>query len=132
MHARVAPPFWYQRLLGRAGLTRAALLAAVVATVSVAVEAFAPFKFSGVVVPKLNVGGSDAPTGLEVIAAVSATLPVKPPAGVSVIVEVFPVVAPGDSVTAEPVIVKVGTATAVALASFDAPLEPVELTALTT
>jgi hypothetical protein len=40
-------------------------------------------------------GGAKAPLGLVVSAAVRATLPVKPPVGVTVIVEVLPVVAPG-------------------------------------
>ena len=38
-------------------------------------------------VPKVNVGGSVALAGLDVIAAVSATLPVNPPDGVTVIVD---------------------------------------------
>jgi len=46
--------------------------------------------------------GHSAPTGLEVIVAVSATLPVNPPLGVSVMVEVFPVVAPGATDTDVP------------------------------
>jgi hypothetical protein len=54
--------------------------------VSVAVPAEAPVMLTGVVEPKLKVGASAAPVGLEVIAAVSATLPVKPPAGVTVMV----------------------------------------------
>ena len=49
-----------------------------------------------------------APAGLVVTRAVSATLPVKPPAGVNVMVEVLPVVAPGATETAVPVRVKVG------------------------
>jgi hypothetical protein len=40
--------------------------------------------------------------------AVKATPPVKPPAGVTVIVEVFAVVAPAVTVTALPVTVKLG------------------------
>jgi hypothetical protein len=42
------------------------------------------------------------------MAAVSATLPVKPPAGVKVRVEVFPVLAPGARVTAVLLTVKLG------------------------
>jgi hypothetical protein len=49
--------------------------------------------------PKLNVGGFCAFTGLDVTDAVRATPPVKPPKGVTVTVDVFPVVAPGTSVT---------------------------------
>jgi hypothetical protein len=45
------------------------------------------------------------------MAAVIATLPVKPPLGVTVIVEVLPVVAPGATVTAAPPIVKLGDTT---------------------
>jgi hypothetical protein len=87
------------------------LLAAVVVTVSVAVPAAAPVMLIGVVEPKLKVGASTAPTGLEVTAAVSATLPVKPPAGVRVMVDAFPVTAPGVTVTAVPAAVKVGLVT---------------------
>jgi hypothetical protein len=58
----------------------------------------------GVVVPKLNVGRFTAPLGLAVSAAVNATLPVKPPLGVTVIVEVFPVVAPRVTVIAPPLL----------------------------
>ena len=43
---------------------------------------------TGLVEPKLSVGGSVALAGLEVMAAVRATLPVKPPLGAMVIVEV--------------------------------------------
>jgi hypothetical protein len=46
--------------------------------------------------------------GLEVTAAVSATFPVKPPAGVTVMVELFPMVAPEETVTAVPLTVKAG------------------------
>ena len=38
----------------------------------------------------------------------SATLPVKPPEGVTVMVEAFPVVAPAAIVTAVPVTMKLG------------------------
>jgi len=83
-------------------------VAAVVAMVSVAVPAVAPVMLTGVVEPKLRVGGYRAPGGLVVTAAVITTLPVKPPAGVTVMVEVFPVVAPGVTVTAGPLTVKLG------------------------
>jgi hypothetical protein len=63
---------------------------------------------TGVVEPKLTVGGYWAPDGLEVTEAVKATLPVKPPAGVTVIVEVLAVVAPGAMVTGVPMTLKVG------------------------
>ena len=68
---------------------------------------------NGLVGPKLKVGGYWAPAGLEVTAAVSVTLPLKPPAGVTVMVELFEVVAPGVTVTAVPLTVKLGGATAV-------------------
>ena len=75
---------------------------------SVAVPAALPVMFTGLLEPKLKVGGYWAPFGLDVTDAVSATLPLKPPAGVTVIVEVFPVVAPGIADTAMPLIVKLG------------------------
>ena len=81
--------------------------------VSVAVPAEAVVILTGVVVPKLNVGASEAPAGLVATTAVSATLPVKPPLGVTEIVEVLPVVAPGLIDTAVPVTVKLGTAVTV-------------------
>jgi hypothetical protein len=68
---------------------------------------------TGVVAPNVKVGASTALFGLEVNAAVSATLPVKPPAGVMVMVEVFPVVAPAVTVTPVPAIAKLGGVTAV-------------------
>jgi hypothetical protein len=63
---------------------------------------------TGLLEPKLKVGGYPAFVGLEVIAAVSAMLPIKSPVGVTVIVEVLPAVAPGDRVTGVPLRVKVG------------------------
>jgi hypothetical protein len=95
------------------GWTRAALVAAVVEMMSVAVPAVAPAILAGLVEPKLKVGGYWAPAGLEVTAAVSATLPVKPPAGVMVMADVFPVVAPFAIVTAVPLIVKLEVAAVV-------------------
>jgi hypothetical protein len=70
-------------------------LAAVVETVSVAVPAEVPVMLTGVVDPKLKVGRETAPAGLLAITAVRATLPVNPPLGVTVMVEVLPLVAPG-------------------------------------
>ena len=67
-----------------------------------------PLILNGLVEPKLKVGGYWAPVGLEVTAAVSTTLPVKPPAGVTVMVDVFPVAAPGVIETAVPLIVTPG------------------------
>jgi hypothetical protein len=112
-NASAALPAAYQGSSGRFGITTALVVAAVVETVSVAVAAVAPVIATGVVEPKLTVGGYCAPVGLEVIAAVSATLPVNPPVGVRVIVEVFPVVAPGATVTAGPFNVKLGGAVTV-------------------
>jgi hypothetical protein len=63
---------------------------------------------SGVVAPKLKVGRFCAPVGLEVMAAVRPTMPVKPPAGVTEIVDVFPAVAPRAKVTVVPLTVKTG------------------------
>jgi hypothetical protein len=53
------------------------------------------------------------PLQLAVTKPVSTTLPVKPPVGVTVMVEVFPVVAPAVTVTGVPVIVKPGGAVTV-------------------
>jgi hypothetical protein len=81
-------------------------VAAVVAMVSVAVPAVAPVMLTGVVEPKLRVGGYRAPGGLVVTAAVITTLPVKPPLGVT---EIFvPVVAPFATVTDVPPMEKAG------------------------
>ena len=90
------------------GYARAALVAAIVEIVRVAVPAAVPVMLTGLVELKLKVGAYCAPTGLEVRAAVSATLPVKPPAGVTEIVEVLPVVAPRAILTDVPPIVKLG------------------------
>jgi hypothetical protein len=65
---------------------------------------------TGDVVPKLNVGGSVAPFGLEVRVAVNVTLPVNPPLGVTVIVDVFPVVAPGELTVMAPPLVRANEA----------------------
>ena len=87
------------------------MVAAVVVMLRVAVPAVVPVMLTGLVEPKLRVGGYCAPVGLEVAEAVSATLPVKPPAGVRVTVEVLPVVAPGLRVIAVPLTVKLGGST---------------------
>jgi hypothetical protein len=81
--------------------------------IKLAVPAEALLMLTGLVAPKLNVGGFTLPAGLEVMAAVSVTVPVSPPDGVTVMVDMFPVVAPGPTVTAEPVIAKPGGVTAV-------------------
>jgi hypothetical protein len=80
---------------------------AVVVMVRVAVPDVVPVMLAGVVEPKLNEGWIP-PVGPEVIAAVSATLPVNPPTGVRVIVEVFPVAAPALVVIPVPAMVKPG------------------------
>jgi len=90
------------------GLTSDAVVGAVVVIVRVADPAVVPVMLTGVVVPKLKVGGYTAPLGLEARTAVRATLPVKPPEGVTVIVDAFPEVAPGATVTAVPLTVKLG------------------------
>src|ERR1700692_524100 len=110
--AKVVPPAVYQRTPGLAGYRRAPLVAAVVEMVRLAVPAV-PVILTGLVEPKLNMGRSLAPVGMDVIAAVRATLPIKPPLGVTVIVEVLPVVAPGATETGVPLSVKLGGATAV-------------------
>jgi hypothetical protein len=75
------------------GLWRAAADAAEVLTVSVAVTGPVPEIAAGCAAEQ--VGVPTAPDGLAVTAQVSATLPVKPPLGVSVMVEVA--LAPGDA-----------------------------------
>jgi hypothetical protein len=76
--------------------------------VRVAIPLPEPVIVTGLVEPKLRVGGYWAPEGLEVTVAVRATLPVKPPLGVTVRVEVLPVVAPRATVSAVPLTVKPG------------------------
>ena len=106
--ARAAPPSTYHGISRSLGRAEALVDGAVVLMVRVAVPAPAPVIFTGVVAPKLKVGESCAPEGPEVIEAVNATLPVNPPLGVIVTVEVLPDVAPGEMVTAVPVIVRPG------------------------
>jgi hypothetical protein len=74
--------------------------------VKVAVAGLVPVMETGLVEPKLSAGGSTAPAGSEVMAAERETLPIKPPAGVTVMVDVLPVVAPVVTVTGVPVMVK--------------------------
>jgi len=78
-----------------------------------------PVMLTGLVAPKLKVGGYWAPFGLDAIAAVNATLPVKPPSGVTLMVEVFPVVAPGATETAVPLSEKLGLTAVVTVTEFD-------------
>jgi hypothetical protein len=63
---------------------------------------------TGLVDPKLKMGGTTAPDGPDAIAAVITMEPVKPVAGVRVMVEVLPVEDPAETVTAVPVTVKLG------------------------
>lgn len=86
---------------------------AVVETVSVAGTAVSEVMLTGLVAPKLSVGGCCAPVGLAVMDADSATEPVKPLAGDTVMVEVSPVVAPAVTVTAVPATAKLGGGAAV-------------------
>ena len=115
MPAKAMPPAAHQLFTGRVGRSIAATVAAVVLMVNVAEPALVPLRTTGDVAPKLKVGKSDAPVGLEVTTAVSDTLPVKPPEGVIVMAEVFPVVAPGARVTFVAVRVKAAGVTAVTL-----------------
>jgi hypothetical protein len=135
--ARVAPPAAYQGAPLDLGRAKAAVVAAVVVTVKVPVPAEASVMLTGVVAPKLKVGRSVAPAGLVAIAAVRATLPVRPPLGVTVIVAVLPVVAPGELMVMAPLLVnaKVGggtnavTVTPTAVVCVIAPEIPVTVTA---
>jgi hypothetical protein len=90
--ARAVPPVAGQKIFR--GALRA-LLAAVVEAVSVEVTA-AEAVILAVAGDRLQVAGSLAAVGLML--QVSATLPVNPPEGVTLMVEVFPVVAPGETV----------------------------------
>jgi hypothetical protein len=76
------------------GLWSAAVEEPVVFTVSVAVTAVPPEIALGW--PAEQVGGSTAPAGLDVTEQASATLPVNPPEGVMVIVDVP--VDPGEAI----------------------------------
>ena len=104
--ARAVPPAAYQGDPSDLGRTNAPVVGAVVVTVRVPVPFDAPVMLTGEVAPKLNVGGSMAPLGPDVRAAVRVTLPVKPPLGMTVIVVALPVVAPGEPMLMEPLLVK--------------------------
>jgi len=129
IQARAAPPSVYHGNPRCIGLTSDALVADVVLTVRVAVPELEPLMLTGVVKPKLKVGGYWAPAGLDVMVAVKATLPVNPPLGATVIVDVFPVVAPGSTVTEVPATVKLGVTLdmIVSLSVFDVLAENVEV-----
>ena len=79
-------------------------MADVVLTVRVVVCAVVPLMVTEV--GMLHVAGSLAAVG--VIAQLRLITPVNPPEGVKLIVDVFPVVAPGATLTAAPVMEKVG------------------------
>jgi hypothetical protein len=70
-------------------MLKAAVVAAVVVTLSVEICAVAPLTEAG---ESAQVAGSPAATGA--MAQVSATGPINPSAGVTLIVEILPVVAP--------------------------------------
>lgn len=109
--ASVLPPAMYQGAPGRLppkepGSAMALhVVAAVVYTVSVDVCA-APLIVTEA--GMLHVAGSLAASG--VMAQLRLTGPVNPPDGVTVIVELFPLVTPGATETVVPVMVKVGVA----------------------
>ena len=79
-------------------------LAAVVFTVRLAICAAVPLMVTEV--GMLHVAGSLAAAG--VMAQVRPIVPVNPPVGVKVIVDVFPAVAPGVTLMAGPVMEKLG------------------------
>ena len=86
-HARAATPAAYQGTPGSSGWTSTELVGAVVEIVRVDVAAEAPVILT-LVGLKLGIGTTVVPDGTEVKTAVSATVPVKPPTGVTVIVVV--------------------------------------------
>jgi hypothetical protein len=103
MQASAMPPTTDQRVSGRAGIMAAPEVAAVVLIVRVAMPAVDPVILTGLVEPKLNVGRFAAPVGLDLRVATSATLPVNPLVGMTVMVVEFPLVAPRANVRlAEP------------------------------
>jgi hypothetical protein len=89
------------------GRTNVPVVAAAVVTVRVPVPFEAPVMLTGDVAPKLKVGGSVAPDGLDATAAVRVTLPVNSPLGITVMVVVLPVVAPGELMVMAPPLVSV-------------------------
>ena len=84
---------------------------AVVETINIADTEPAPETVTVLPEPKLKVGRYCAPAGLVARAAVSVTLPVKPPLGAMMIAAVLPVIAPRATVTEVPVTVNDGLAT---------------------
>ena len=94
---------------GARGRTRAALVAGVVVTMSVSRSGRNAGNGDRAGCIEAQRGQILSARGSGLMAAVIATLPVKPPLGVTVIIAVLPVVAPGATVTAAPLIVKLGT-----------------------
>ena len=111
--ASAAPPVCHGNLRCVESIARhVPELLAVVETVMVAVCAAVPDKLTGLLVPKLNVGGSTALAGPEVTTAARLMLPLNPATGVTVIVEDVPD-APAVTLTLEAEIVKPGVEEAV-------------------
>ena len=106
MQANAAPPPAYHgmprpgSLLATQDVVELAVVVMVIAPVPEATEVMV----TGLVEPKLRVGGLMAPEGLAVIAAVNVTtaLPMKLLDGVTVTVDTLPAVAPAVTVTAVP------------------------------
>jgi hypothetical protein len=78
--------------------------------VRAAVSGFTPLIETEPLEPKLSMGGIAEVLWLSDMVAVSVTLPVKPARGVTVMVVVFPVVAPRATVTGAPTMFKPGVA----------------------
>src|SRR5579863_599768 len=72
------PPRASQRFPGCRGYSNALRTGAVVEIVRIALPGFALVMLTVFVVPKLRMGGSTAPDGLLVTAALSVTVPVNP------------------------------------------------------
>jgi hypothetical protein len=93
------------------------LLDAVVERVRVACPALAPVMLTGLVEPKLQEGGFTAFAGSAVMAAVSVTLPMKPPEGVTVMVLAPPLPAVTVKLDGEAASVMTGTVAALTVRS---------------
>jgi hypothetical protein len=108
MQEKTPPPAASMREAPCIGNAKAALVGAVVLIVRTAVLVPPLVTVTGFVAPKLNVGGSCAPAGLDVMVAANSMVPVKPPLGAIVIVAEFPEVAPGAIEVAVPLMAKLG------------------------
>ena len=104
--ASAAPPAAYQGFPRSMGRTKAPLVAAVVRTVSVPVPAVAPVMLTGDVCAEAEGGGIRSPAWAGSKSRGKATFPVKPPLGVTVIVDVLPLVAPGELMEMAPPLVR--------------------------